>query len=288
MNSFYFIDKPIWISSFDVIRNLRKKLNTRKIGHTWTLDPLATWGLILAVWNYTKLIPYLEKDTKEYEFEVMLDWVTASYDLAEEIISISKAEQEKCKKDLTLEKIQSVLQGNFIWEIEQIPPKYSALKISWKKAYDLAREGKDFEIKSRKITVFELELLDFDYPKLSLRAKVSAWTYIRSIAHDLWALLWCGWYVSKLRRTKIWILNIKDAQSLENLDENKVLDIRNLFANNNFIELDKNILDKLNNWLKVKWNFDYEAWKDLFVFNNDIITNIVKYDSEGLVPKKRI
>ena len=74
MNRFYLIDKPLNVTSFDVIRILRKKLNIRKMWHTWTLDPLATGGLLIATWNYTKLIPYFDKDTKQYEFDINLDW----------------------------------------------------------------------------------------------------------------------------------------------------------------------------------------------------------------------
>ena len=288
MDSFYFIDKPLNISSFDIIRTLRKKLNTRKIGHTGTLDPLATGGVILAVWNYTKLIPYLEKDTKEYEFEVMLDGVTDSFDLWEEVQYISEEKQEKYKKEITLEKIESILKKSFSWEIEQIPPKYSALKIGWKKAYELAREGKKVEMRSRKITIFEIEVLDYNYPSLKLRAKVSAWTYVRSIAHDLWEIFWTGWYISKLRRTKIGVLDIKDSQSLYSFDETKTLDIRELFSQIPFIKIDDELLKKMNFWLKVAWEFDYEISKDLFVEREGKVTNILEYDGKIISPKRKI
>lgn len=90
MNVFYLIDKPIWISSFDIIRDLRKKLDTRKMWHTWTLDPLASGLVLIAVWNYTKLIPYLEKDSKKYEFKIWLDGVSESFDLGTDVQYISE------------------------------------------------------------------------------------------------------------------------------------------------------------------------------------------------------
>ena len=288
MNKFYLIDKPLNISSFDIIRVLRKKLNVRKIGHTWTLDPLATWGVILATWNYTKLIPYLEADKKTYEFTINLDWVTESFDLGEEVKFLSNDLQKKYKKELNIEKIKDILNSNFLWKIIQIPPKYSALKIDWRRAYNLARAWVDIKMKAREINIFNIEVLNFNYPKLELKAEVSAWTYIRSIAMDLWQILETGWYISKLRRTKIENLNINLWQNLDNFDENKFLDIKELFFNKNFISLELGILEKINNWLKVKGDFDFPLNENLFVINNDDITNIVFYDWKFLIVKKNI
>jgi tRNA pseudouridine55 synthase len=288
MNKFYLIDKPLDVSSFDVIRILRKKLNTRKMWHTWTLDPLATGGLLVAVWNYTKLIPYFEKDTKEYEFTLNLDWETDSYDLAEEIRYISEDLKIKYKKTITKESIEKLLESNFTWNITQIPPKYSALKIDGKRACDLMREWKDVDIKSREVTIFNIEILNFNYPELSLKATVSAGTYIRSIASDLWNILWTWAYITKLRRTKIWALDISLSQNLDNFNENLDLDIKELFKNKDFVSLDKNILDKINHWLKVEWNFDFTIWEDLFVCSDNNVTNIVWYNWKTLIPKRRI
>ena len=105
MNAFYLIDKPLGITSFDVIRILRKKLNIKRIWHTWTLDPLATWGLLIATWNYTKLIPFFEKDNKTYEFEISFDWVSDSYDLWTEVRYLSEKEKKYFSWEITNEKI---------------------------------------------------------------------------------------------------------------------------------------------------------------------------------------
>lgn len=289
MNKFYLIDKPLDFSSFDIIRVLRKKINIRKMWHTGTLDPLATGGLLIATWNYTKLIPYFEKDTKEYEFTINLDWVTDSFDLAEEITFLDKTLQNTFKKELTKEKIEDVLKQYFTWSITQLPPKYSALKIGWKRACDLVREWKKVEMKTRDVTIFNIEVLNFNYPSLSLKAKVSAGTYIRSIAFDLGEILWTWWYITKLRRTKIGSLDISLWQKLDNFDESKSLDIKELFKNKEFIKLDKDILDKINNWLIVKGSFDYSVWADLFVYDDcNNITNIVEYDGQNLRAKRKI
>ena len=156
MNAFYLIDKPLGITSFDVIRILRKKLNIKRIWHTWTLDPLATWGLLIATWNYTKLIPFFEKDNKTYEFEISFDWVSDSYDLWTEVRYLSEEEKKHFSWEITKEKISEILRNNFSWEISQVPPKYSALKINWKKALEKVKSWEEFELKPRICNIFEI------------------------------------------------------------------------------------------------------------------------------------
>jgi tRNA pseudouridine55 synthase len=288
MNNFYLIDKPLEISSFDIIRKLRKKLNISKMWHTWTLDPLATWGVLIAVWNYTKLIPYFEKDYKTYEFSLNLDGTTDSFDLAEKITFLTLEEKDFFKKNINQKKIEEILKENFNGIISQIPPKYSALKINWKKACDLVRDGKEIKMKSREVEIFNIKIIKYNYPELVLEAKVSAWTYIRSIASDLWEFLGTWAYITNLRRTKIWDLDINLAINLENFDENKNLNIKELFKNKIFITLDNEVLKKINNWLKVYENFDFEIGQDLFVTNWQEITNIVEYSGEYLFAKRKI
>lgn len=288
MDAFYFIDKPIWITSFDVIRILRKKLNTKKIGHTWTLDPLATGWLLLAVWNYTKLIPYFEKDFKIYEFEISFDWISDSYDLWTEVKFLDDKKKYFFKKNITKEKLKNVLKERFSWEIEQIPPKYSALKINGKKALEKVKLWENFELKPRKCNIFEIKLLDFSYPKAKIKAKVSAGTYVRSIANDLWEYFWSGAYVTKLRRLSVWDLYISFAQDLEKFDENKKLDLKKIFKNKQFTNFSENILEKINNWLKVYWKFDFKKDEEIFIYDWKKIKNIIFYDGEKLIPKRKI
>jgi len=289
MSWFYFIDKPLEYSSFDIVKILRKKLQIKKIGHTWTLDPLATGGLLIAVWNYTKLIPYLEKDTKEYEFTINFDWETESFDLWTEVNYFSEDIISDFKIRVDLDTIKQVLKEKFTWKISQIAPKYSAKKINGQRAYNLARAWKDFKIKANNIEIFSIDIVNYIFPKLTLRAKVSAWTYIRSIAYDLAVELWLsGSYVSFLRRIKIWNLDIKEAQKLDNFNENIQISPKNILKSENFINLEDNLKKKIDNWLKVIWDFDYKIWEDLFVLIENNITNIIKYDWNKLIPKKKI
>lgn len=260
----------------------------KKIWHTWTLDPLATGGLLIAVWNYTKLIPYFEKDSKTYEFEVSFDGETDSFDLWTEVRFLDDKRKKYFQENLTKGKLEDILKENFLWEITQIPPKYSALKINWKKALDKVRAGEDFDLVARKCTIFEIKLLNFSYPKAKILAKVSAGTYIRSIANDLWKIIWCWAYVTELRRTFIWDLDIKFSQDLENFEEEKKLDLKEIFKNKNFETLNENILKKINNWLPVFWEFPFEKDSEIFAFDGENVTNIIFYDGEKLLPKRKI
>jgi len=288
INSFYLIDKPIWFSSFDVLRVLKKKLNIKKMWHTWTLDPLATGALLVAVWNYTKLIPYFEKDNKEYEFTVQLNGVTDSYDSETEVSYISDVLQEKYKRELTLEKIQDTINKNFTWNIEQIPPKYSALKIWGKKALDKVRAGDEFEMKKRKATIFEIEILSYNYPEITIRAKVSAGTYIRSIAFDLGELLHTWGYISYLRRTKIDKLDVKNAQILDDFNNTKNFSEFELFWEDKIITLDDILIKRLDQGLITNMkNFQYPEGEYL-VMNWDKISNTVVYSEGVLKPKRKI
>ena len=289
MNWFYFIDKPLEYSSFDIVKILRKKLQIKKIGHTWTLDPLATGGLLVAVWNYTKLIPYLEKDTKEYEFTINFDWETESFDLWTDVNYFSEDVIFDFQKRVNLDKIRQTLKEKFTWKISQVAPKYSAKKINGQRAYNLARAWKEFKIKANNVEIFTIEVINYTFPKLTLKAKVSAGTYIRSIAYDLAIELWLsGSYVSYLRRIKIWKLDIKEAQKLDNFDKNIKIDPRNILKSDNFIVLDDKIKEKIDNWLKVVWDFDYKIGEDLFVLVENNITNIIEYDGIKLIPKRKI
>ena len=288
MNKIYLIDKPIGITSFDVLRKLRKILNIKKMWHTWTLDPLATGALLVAIWNYTKLIPYFEKDTKEYIFKIWLDWITETFDIEKSVKYITQEKRNNLKKKLSKEKIECIINEKFVWSIEQVPPKYSAIKIWWKKALDKVRLGEDFEMKKRKIIIYSIDLLEFNYPDLTLKALVSAWTYIRSIASDLGEIIWSWGYIKELRRTKIGNLDLSNSIKLDDFKEDNFLNIEKLFWKDNFLEVDNSILWKLNNWLSVKKDLYLDEDKDYFVKKWDFITNIISYNDWLLVPKRKI
>lgn len=298
MENFYLIDKEKWISSFDIIRKLRKKINIKKMWHTGTLDPLATGLVLVATGNYTKLIPFLEKDKKTYITTINLNWVTSSFDLAEKIKFLSEEKQEEFKKKLTKEYLEKILKNHFTWKIEQTPPKFSAVKIDWKRAYDLARKWKEFEIKSKQVEIFKIKILNYNYPELELEIEVSAGTYIRSIAKDLWNILWTWGYLTKLRRIKIAKLGLENSVKLEE-NNLKILDIKSIFNSKYFLEKDKNWFYnnweitkndfiRLNNWLVRLRKFTLKVNKNYFLYDWEKITNVVMFDWEKLNPIKKI
>lgn len=285
---FYLIDKPLNFTSFDIVKIMKKKLNEKRIGHTGTLDPLASGLLLIAAGNYTKLIPYFEKDIKEYEFTIGLDWITETADLEKEVIKISSEEQEKFKNTLNKEVLEKILKEKFTGTITQIPPKYSAVKINWQRAYDLVRNDQEFEMKTREITIHKIEIISYSYPDLFLKATVSAGTYIRSIAVDLWEIIWTGWYIKTLRRTSIWHLWLDKSVSIDDLNPENSLNDRELFPNNLFIELGEEDLKAINNWWFIETNLDLQENKDYFVLQNWLVSNIVKLEDNLIKPVRKI
>ncbi|WP_375578096.1 tRNA pseudouridine(55) synthase TruB [Marivirga tractuosa] len=210
------IDKPLNWTSFDVVKKLKFALKVKKIGHAGTLDPLATGLLILCTGKMTKSIEKYQAQEKEYTGEFTLGYTTPSYDLETEPEFQSKTNH------LKLEDVNKATQ-HFVGEIEQTPPIFSAVKTGGKRAYSLAREGKEVKLKSRVVTISEFEITDFDENRVSFRVRCSKGTYIRSLAHDYGEKLGVGAYLSALKRTKIGDFSVDDAENLnEFVKNNKV------------------------------------------------------------------
>lgn len=188
------VNKPQGKTSFSLIRSLRRATGIQKIGHAGTLDPFATGVMILLVGKrYTRLSDQLLLQDKEYIAEVSLGVTTDTYDCDGKIVASSK-------KIPTLEEIEAII-AQFQGEIEQVPPMFSAKKVRGKKLYELARAGVTIERAPCKVQV-KTELLDYNYPKLSVKVACSKGTYIRSIAHEMGEKLGCGAHLSKLQRTR--------------------------------------------------------------------------------------
>ena len=201
MEEIIFVDKPSGMSSFGAVARVRRLLSEReghkvKVGHTGTLDPFATGLLILLAGKATKKAPELTKLDKVYEATIRLGATSSTGDPEGEITITDK------KPEISREKIIETL-AQFVGEIEQIPPAFSAIKINGQRAYKLARAGKAVEMPKRKVTIYELELLDYASPFLKIRTHVSSGTYIRTLAEDIGEALGCGAYTTELRRTKI-------------------------------------------------------------------------------------
>ena len=210
MDGFLLINKPKGITSFDVIRKLRKILQTRKIGHAGTLDPMAAGLLIIAIEQGTKLLEYLIKQDKTYLAEITLDSTSDTYDAE------GKIQKTDFVGEISQEQIEVILK-KFTGQIKQIPPQYSALKINGQKACDLARKGEKVKLKSRDITIYSIKIINFKSPLLNLEVSCSSGTYIRSLAHDIGQKLKCGGLLSKLQRTKIGTHDINQSITLDGI-----------------------------------------------------------------------
>ena len=196
MNGIINVNKPKGITSFDVIRKLRKILSLRKIGHTGTLDPLAEGVLLVCVGKATKLAQDIEAHSKEYVAEFELGYKTDTYDIEGTVID--KVENFSVTKEKLLEVINT-----FLGNIKQIPPMYSAIKVNGQKLYDLARKGETIEREARDIFIESIELLEFDGKKAKIKCSVSKGTYIRSLIYDIGEKLGTFAVMTSLLRTKV-------------------------------------------------------------------------------------
>ncbi|MCS7091798.1 MAG: tRNA pseudouridine(55) synthase TruB [Patescibacteria group bacterium] len=205
------IDKPKNLTSHDVINILRKITGVKKIGHAGTLDPNATGLLIIGIGReFTKKLGYFASQvSKEYEAEIILGETRDTFDAEGAVIRVNSLVP-------SLDQIKLVLEKK-IGRQKQIPPKFSAIKIQGRKAYELARKGESFMLKPKDVVVHSIDLLDYNYPKLKLLLKVSSGTYIRSLANDVGDMLSCGAYLNELRRTKIGKYSVCEADKLENI-----------------------------------------------------------------------
>ncbi len=197
------IDKPLTWSSFQAVNKLKYVLKRKydlpkkfKIGHAGTLDPLATGLLIVCTGKFTKMIPEIQGQAKEYTGTIVLGATTPSYDMETEVDATFPTEH------ITADLIETTL-SQFLGEIDQKPPVFSAIKKEGKRLYEHAREGSEVEIEARKTTIYEFEITRMALPEIDFRVKCSKGTYIRSLAFDFGKALHSGGYLSVLRRTKI-------------------------------------------------------------------------------------
>lgn len=211
-------DKELDWTSFDLVRKLRNFLcretgiKKMKVGHAGTLDPKATGLMIICTGKETKNIDLIQAKEKEYVATMKLGATTPSYDL-------ETTENETFPTDhLTAELVKKTLE-NFIGEIDQVPPLFSAVKVEGKRAYEHARKGNDIVLQPKKITIYEMELLNFSVDKIVLRIVCSKGTYIRALARDLGVALNSGAYLTGLCRTRIGVMKLEEAWKLENFLE---------------------------------------------------------------------
>lgn len=207
------IDKPLGWTSFDTVKRLRGALSRRlglkkiKVGHAGTLDPLATGVMIICTGRATKRIDELQAGVKEYVATLALGATTPSFDLETEIDATYPTAH------ITENLVREVL-GRFTGAIEQVPPAYSACKIDGRRAYDLARKGREVELKAKTLVIDEIELLSFSPQEISIRTVCSKGTYIRALARDIGQALGSGAHLTALRRTRVGDITLDNCLSV--------------------------------------------------------------------------
>ena len=208
------IDKPLNWTSFNAVKRLRGAVIRRtglkkiKVGHAGTLDPLATGVLIVCTGKATKRIEELQTGVKEYVATIALGSTTPSFDLETEIDATYPVDH--INRELVEEELK-----NFVGRIEQVPPAFSACKIDGKRAYTMARKGKDVELKAKELVIDEIELQDYKTGEISVRVVCSKGTYIRALARDIGEALGSGAHLTALRRTRVGDVKIDDCLTID-------------------------------------------------------------------------
>lgn len=276
MNGFFLVDKEIGCTSRDVVNEIIKKVETQKVGHTGTLDPLATGVLVVCVGKATKLVNMLTCEYKEYEAEITLGVKTDTYDITGNII------EEKIA-NVTEEEIKNVL-NKFIGEYEQEVPIYSAVKVNGKKLYEYARNNENVILPKRRVEINDLKLIS-NIRKVDNRiifkiwTRVSKGTYIRSLVNDIARSLKTIGVMSSLRRTKLGSVNIAQCKQIDDITLKSLIPVKELLKDYPFIYVN-NVLKKdiLNG--KIIDNI-YQNEKIVFLDENDLVLAIYKiYDKD--------
>lgn len=254
-NGILIVNKPSGITSRDVVNIVGKTLNIKKVGHTGTLDPMATGVLVLCLGNALKVCELITANDKEYIAKVILGIETETLDTTSPIINTKKT-------NITKEEIEKVLnsfKGSYLQEV----PKYSAVKINGKKLYEYAREGKEIELPKKMVTIYDIQLVsDITYyndtTTFYIKTTVSKGTYIRSLIRDIGYKLNTYGCMDSLERTRQGIFNIDNSYTLEEIKNNnyKLLSIEKSLPNIPLVEVDNKTLFKIKNGVKLKKFFD--------------------------------
>ena len=272
MNGVILINKPKGITSRDVVNEVCKILKTKKVGHTGTLDPIASGVLVVCVGKATKLVDIITSANKEYVATVKLGLLTDTLDLDGEVL-------RKEKVTIRKEELINVL-NSFLGKYEQEVPIYSAVKVNGKKLYEYAREGKKVNLPKRMVEIKKIELINLTDEEYKFRVLVSKGTYIRSLIYDINRKLNVIGVMSDLVRTKQGIFNIDDAYTLEDIKTGnyKMYTITDVLKNDNCIVIN----DKLFNSIKNGCIIDNIYGKEVvtFIYDNKVVSIYKTYDKD--------
>ena len=273
MNGVIIVDKPSGVTSRDVVNVICKKFNTKKVGHTGTLDPIATGVLAICIGKATKLVEVLTSNDKEYIAEVKLCILTDTLDTDVKVI-------KENKKIINKEDLLNVL-NSFIGAYNQEVPIYSAVKINGKKLYDYARDGINVDLPKRMVEIKNIELLDFKEDSYTFKVRVSKGTYIRSLIKDINEKLGVIGVMSNLRRTKQGKFDIKDAFSLDDIEKGnyKLFTITDVLKDDNCVIINDNLYNVIKNGGLIDnvYKDDYVT----FIYKDEVIAIYKRYDKDS-------
>ncbi|MCB2358321.1 tRNA pseudouridine(55) synthase TruB [Clostridium estertheticum] len=268
MNGILNVFKPTGITSFDVVRLIRKISKVKKVGHAGTLDPEASGVLPVCIGKATKAIDYIMGDFKIYETELKLGVITDTYDREGKILKESEVNSG-------VDEITLVI-NSFIGEIKQVPPMYSALKVNGKKLYELARAGIEIEREARPITIYDINITDIKLPYIKFTVKCSKGTYIRSLCYDIGEKLKCGGMMWNLQRMATGQFHIDNAINVNELNEENInkyiMPIETIFSANTRITIEDRFVKFLLNGVIVKDKAlicKFESGIMYSIYNND-------------------
>ena len=272
MDGIIVVNKPKGITSRDVVNKMCKLLNTKKIGHTGTLDPIATGVLVLCVGKATKLVEILTSNDKEYIATVKLGILTDTLDTDGTII-------EKKHVNLDKNELENVL-NSFVGTYNQEVPIYSAVKINGKKLYEYAREKKEVTLPKRIIEIKKIELLELEDGYYKFKVSVSKGTYIRSLIKDINEKLRVIGVMSDLVRTRQGKFLINDSYSLEDIECNnyKIMSVTDVLKDENYVIIDSTLFKKVKNGAII--NNEYNTNMVTFVYNDRVVAIYKMYDKD--------
>ncbi len=283
MNGIILIDKPKDYTSRDIVNIVSKKLQTKKVGHTGTLDPLATGLLVLCIGKTLKLSELLVSTKKEYIATMTFGIETDTLDITGNIVK-----RDSKQKKITTKDIETVLK-KYTGKIIQEVPKYSSVKVNGKKLYEYARKGEEVALPKREVEIFNIEpLSEINNNTFTFKCTVSKGTYIRSLIRDIGVSLGTYATMSDLRRTKQGIFNIEDAYTLEDIENNnyKILDAKDVLKLPKVI-VDKNLEFKVKNG-QVLTKFFEEDKAMIINQNNELLAIYQKKDDTYVKPYKML
>jgi tRNA pseudouridine55 synthase len=274
------IDKPAGMTSHDVVDRVRKLFGTKRVGHAGTLDPDATGVLVLGLGRATRLLAYAQAGPKTYLATAFLGVTTSSLDASGSVTSEAPVDVEPAGLEDAC--------ARFVGAIEQIPPMVSAVKVGGERLYEKARRGETVERAPRRVTVHELEVVDFRSPEVDLRIRCSTGTYVRTLIADIGDALGCGAHTTKLRRTEAGGFSIEDAVDLETLGTTHLRPVTAAVQQLGSLEVDDETATRISHGQRLALPGPLEVAEDeaiALVHGADLLA-VYRRKSDALVPDR--